>query len=788
MFTHYLKIAFRNMRKYKTQSITGIFGLAFGLACFIPALYWLHYETSYDRFYPGAEHIYRIYAVEKQSGKVNEMVPGIVAKKMYEHFPAMEAAAVFITDQENCKTVETPHIRLRMIYTDSAFFGVFPQQFVSGDNRQPLQILYNTVLTETVAVRLFGDVEKAIGQQVQTTMNASFPPYTVTAVVKDPLPDTNLPFDAIIFHDMVEQFNGAPEDRQWTLFMEKLYVKFHPGTDVDKLAEQLRDFTSRLNVNDGIELQMLPVSDVRHRLNSDAPFTLNFIRIFVAAGILLLFCALFNFLNLYLDFFRRRLREFRLRAVHGATGGQLVRQMAFELACVVILALALSSFLIALAMPVFSGLLNITMETAQLFRLFAVCGASAVALIFLAGMFPLLRLGRVALHSPAQRKPAAQPALRRVAVVLQLAVSVVFIVAAGVVMMQMRFIDRKDPGFDRNGIIQLSGFIDISGKVQTPLIHELEAIPQVESVTDAYFEPQHNAAYWTVRTDVEWPGKPADEKTAFHFIYTDSRLAETFGLKMLAGEWWSEGQTKKAVLNEEAVRVMGLSEPAGAIIRMPSQDDTSIMEDCEVAGVVNDFHTLSLRNRIQPTVFIHSSWPYNILYIRVAPGQEREAIRRITAILPGINATLSDVSLTPIGELYDRLNRSEQAGLKMFSVLATVCLLISLFGIYAVATAATRRRRREIAIRKVSGAEVRDIIRLFFREYVLQVIIAGVIALPPVYIAMSRWLQGYAYRTDIPWWLLAGVIAGVVAVVLFTVLGQVLKAAGSNPAEVVKSE
>jgi putative ABC transport system permease protein len=144
--------------------------------------------------------------------------------------------------------------------------------------------------------------------------------------------------------------------------------------------------------------------------------------------------------------------------------------------------------------------------------------------------------------------------------------------------------------------------------------------------------------------------------------------------------------------------------------------------------------------------------------------------------------------MTPLDELYDRLNHSEQVGLQLFTVLATVCLLISLFGIYAVATAATQRRRKEIAIRKVVGAEVSDIVRMFFREHTLHVIMAGVIALPLAYYAMFRWLQGYAYRTNIPWWLLAGVIAVLAVVVLLTVLGQVLKAANSNPAEVVKSE
>jgi putative ABC transport system permease protein len=175
-------------------------------------------------------------------------------------------------------------------------------------------------------------------------------------------------------------------------------------------------------------------------------------------------------------------------------------------------------------------------------------------------------------------------------------------------------------------------------------------------------------------------------------------------------------------------------------------------------------------------------------YIRVMPGQEQEVIKRITASFADIDILTAGISLTPLDELYDRLNHSEQVGLKIFAMLATVCLLISLFGIYAVATASTQRRRKEIAIRKVMGAEVRDIIRMFFREHTLQVVMAGVVALPLSYYAMHRWLQGYAYHTTIPWWMLAGVVAAITIVVLLTVFGQVWKAANSNPAEVVKSE
>ncbi len=787
MIIHYFKIAFRNMWKYKMQSLSGIFGLAFGLACFVPVVYWMRYETSYDSFYPDAEHIYRVYAVEKQSGKVNEGVSRIFEKKLQEKFPAVEASTVYLIEQENCSVEGIPHVQLRTLYTDSTFFGIFPQEFVSGDSRQPLQVLNNIILTETVAVRLFGNAEKAIGQQVQTKMKSSLPPYTVTAVVKDPPANTNMQFDVIIYHDMIKYFSELPEEAQWTMFFMNLYVKLHPETDVDKLAEQMHDFTSRLGVNTNIELRMLPISDVRHQLNTDVPFTLNFIGLFVASGILLLFSALFNFLNLHLDLFRQRIRELRLRSVHGASEGQIVRQMMFELLCSILLALFLACSFVEIIRPAFAGLLNITMELSQLIQIFVVCGIGLMALILFIGFILFWKLSRVSTSPQLEIRITGKPVLRRMAVTMQLSVSMVFIVAALVVMMQMHFVNQKDLGFDSRGVIQLSGFLDYSGKIQGALERELATIPQIESITQADFEPRHKSDIYTMITDVEWPGKSSFETPAFNVIYTDSRFVETFKLKMVTGEWWHQGETQEIVLNEEAVREMGLSEPEGSIIRIPSIDDASVMVEYKVVGVVNDFHTLSLRNRIQPVIFLPSSQASNILYIRVVPGQEQEVMQKIAAILPGIDATLADARLTPVDELYNHLNWSEQVGLKMFSVLATVCMLISLFGIYAVAAAATSRRRKEIAIRKVVGAEAGNIIRMFLREYTLQVIAAGVVALPLAYLVMSGWLQGYAYRMNIPWWLLGGVIVGVIILILLTVFMQVLKAADSNPSEVIKA-
>jgi len=789
LILHYLKIAFRNLWKYKTQSLTGIFGLAFGLACFVPALYWLRYETSYDSSYPDAKHIYRVYSVDKQTGKTNELVSGMLERKMHEQFAATENSTVFFVFQDNCSTEGMPHIQLRTVFTDNSFLNVFPQAVISGDAQRPLEVLNSMVITESLAVRMFGDVEKAIGQQIKSTLLSRFPPYRVTAVVKDPPPNTNVSFDAILYHEQLTQQKTYIErsvEQIWTFATLQMYMKLPPQADVAGLAEQMRDFPSRLDANANLELQILPVSDVRYRLNTDTPFTLNFIRLFAAAGILLMCCALFNFLSLHLNLYRQRINELRRRAVHGANGRQLTVQMLCELTCSTLLSLLLSLFFILIFRTAFSGLLNITMDMTQLIRLFVICGTSVTVLIWGVGLIPFWRLSYTAQRPMSNMKITGQPASQRIAVTFQLAVSVVFMVASLVVMMQMRFVDRKDLGFDCNRIIQISGlsfFVD--DDIRSRIINEFASIPQIENFTTTYFKPQHlpnafNSEIHTMTDEVEWSGKQLSENPVFQTIIADSHFAEVFGLNMRQGEWYDETSEHKIVLNEEAVRVMGLSDPVGAVIHFYGNKT----EDYTVVGVVKDFHTLSLRTHIYPTIFFNYKYTLPDLYVRFVSGQEQSAIQRINAVLPRImDASYIDIHPTPLKEMYDRLNQSEQAGLKLFSVLATVCLLISLFGIYAVATASTQRRRKEIAIRKVFGAEVSGVVRKFFREHALQALIAGAVALPLAYYAMYQWLQGYAYRTNIPWWLLTGVIIVTIALVLITVIGQVWKAANTNPTE-----
>lgn len=501
---YYLRIILRLAWKYKTRTMVGLFGLVFGLACLVPATYWLRYETSYDSAYPDADRLYRVYTYDKEAGKDNELVSGILSRELGERIPALANSTLFFIEPTDYKTASEPFVRLRTLFTDSTFLKVFPQRFIAGDAYAPLAVENRIVLTESVAKRLYGGAEAAVGQSLQSIgLTQSDPPYTVVAVVKDPPRATNLPFDAFLAHNQIslqKNYADASGKAIWSFATLRMYVRLPEGADPEELTERARLFPAEAHANKALEVRLLPIADERYRLDSD---------------------------------------------------------------------------------------------------------------------------------------------------------------------------------------------------------------------------------------------------------------------------------------------VMGLENPIGMTINLPYMGKES---DFRIVGVVGDCHLYSLRSHILPTLFYNSPFPTNTFYLRVADGQEQAAIRWLNERLPRIHPAFAAIEPTPLSVLYDRLGASERAGLRLFAVLAAVSLLVSLFGIYAVASSATRQRRKEIAIRKVFGAGTGQVIALFTREFLLLTLLSGLIALPVAYAILLHWLRGYAYRIAIPWWLPVGILALIAALVTLTVLGQVRKAANGNPAEVVRSE
>ena len=284
MIQAYLQSFWRNLKKHKTRSFISILGLVFSLTCFIPALYWLHYETSYDSFYPDSKEIYRIYTYNRQESKNNDLVSGMLVRKLQERYPLLSNTTAFFIENNDCQTDDVPYIKLRTIFTDSTFLHVFPQKVICAASHNPLEVMNNIVITESVAQSLFGSAENALGKQIKSTSLSYDSPYLITAVVQNPPANTNLSFDALLSHEQVKmqkEYVSEKSNAIWSLAALQAYTKIPHGADTGDIEQQLHNYPAQFYQNKDISIQMMPIAQVRHNLNPDVPFTLNFIHIFI---------------------------------------------------------------------------------------------------------------------------------------------------------------------------------------------------------------------------------------------------------------------------------------------------------------------------------------------------------------------------------------------------------------------------------------------------------------------------------------------------------------------------
>lgn len=785
MYKQLLHIFFLHIRKNIVQYASSYIGMTFAIITIVAALYWILYETTFDSFYPESKHIYKVFTFDKESDTMNDASKGIEVT-LRDQVPSIESSTAIIKSQENCKTKEIPYISLQLIYADSTFLSLFPQNNVCGDYLNPLSTLNNMVLTESMAQKLFGDSEKALGQYIQNTIRPDLEPYLVTAVVKDPPSNSNLLFDAIVNHDMLRYFASIPEEEQWSVFPLEVFVKTIRHADIELIKSQISKLPAMHRVK--IELDMVPIQDIRHAVGKNVSFSLDFINLFVMAGILLMLASVFNFINFNAEGLLLRMKEFRMRYVHGASKSMLMIQMLTELFTALFIIALLSFLLVVIIRPFLINLLEIDISVWSMFKLQLLVLLMTYVLILLISIAVYFFISSRAILPFSGQSATSQLMLKRLAITMQLIVSILLAVVSVVMFKQMNFVSHKDLGFPSNEIVMLKGFQDYSGGVERKLINGIKQLPQVKDISDSFFEPQHETNPSFVISDVSWEGKGIDVNVAFDLLLTDDAFFTTMGLSMVDGTWWHQNQTNSIVLNEEAVKSMQLSDPIGKVINMPSIMDPSIRQDYSIIGVVKDFHTLSLRHQINPTIMLPAGMFGNILYVRTTSDEVSQLIGKIYELLPNIHGSLINARVMPMQHLYDELNKSEQVGTKLFSILTFVSFAISLVGVNAIAIISARKRRKEIAVRRVMGASEPGIVAFLMKEYVIMVVMASLIALPVSWIAMNYWLQGFAYRISITLTMLFGICCLVMFFVLLSVIKQVIKVSHVNLIDVLKSE
>ena len=793
MFQNYLKTAFRHMRRNKLFTGLNIFGLATGLACSILIFLWVQNEMSYDRFNPGAERIFRLTVRVKDID--GAQVPTPFAAVLKNQIPGIKNATR-ICPLDKIVTIGTNKFtEKRMYYVDSNFLSIFNYPLLRGNKSSVLLAPNSVVLTEATAIKYFGGVEQAMGQSIYVDNDIKGVTLQVTGILKNVPANSHLQFDLLL---PIENWDRQVDSSApWRYFNN--YVYFQLAAPVKPNAAVLQRVERQLNIirNEAIvNTQAVPASVFAQPLTDihlyshfsgdvDGQGNIQYVRIFSLAAVFIIFIACINFMNLATALSGSRAKEVGLRKTIGALRGQLIRQFIGESMLLAFAALGVALLLAYAALPFFNTLAakSLTLDLTDISLTGKVLGIT-VLVGLLAGSYPAFYISGfnvIKVLKGGQILRGKGSFLRDGLVVLQFSISIVLIISTVVIYRQLQYLHNRDIGFNRENLLyinmpevgDLKNNADAlkSALSQSPRIGDYTIISDLP--TDLYSA-----------TPLTWRGMEKGALVICHRLNTDQNFIRTFGMKMLAGRFYSnafKGNDSEYVVNETAARAMQM-DPATAVGRMI----TVRGQEGTIIGVVKDFNFRPVYEPIEPLV-IRLRADGDFLVVRTTVGNIQSTMALVQQCYQKVYGNIP-LSYGLVDQDLDHLYTAERRMGSLFNVFSVLSIVISCLGLFGLATFATQRRRKEIGVRKVLGAGEAGIVILLSKEFLRLVAISLLVAFPMAWYAMHQWLQGFVDRITISGWVFAA--AGVMAllVAILTVSYQTIRAAIANPVNSLRSE
>lgn len=787
MIKHCLKIAIRNLVKYKVQSAVSILGLAVGFVCFSLSLYWIHYEMTYDHFRQDADRIYMVRTNDEYTeGKISTRVPYSLAAYLAQHFPDIAVAAPFHLISERI-SVNDKYQDAVFSSADSAWMNLMDIRIIKG-NRNFMLPKDNAeiAITEEAAKKWFR-TEDPIGKEVKMLRHTK----KICAIVQAENRHTNFPFD----------FIGNPElGKTWWYITWSILIKVKPDTDIEELESkinanlpaELKQVT--LTRKTGIERIILtPLSKLHYakdfRDDKEAGITFQYIIYFSIAGILIITCALINYLTLFINRMRVRQREMALRMIHGANIRSLVSLLTVEFLLLLACAVTTGFLLIEICFPSFIELTGIDTAKSSLYgEAFLFIGL--ISLIILTAIIGLLyilyhRSLHLSLRYNTGRSTGTQ--LRRGSIVLQLFVCLSFIGCTVLINQQLDYLRHRDLGLK----IKNRGSFSVMGDMDyTPLIRKIKELPMITEVMQPDYYPIVSQLTAIGQFD-NWEGLdiPIDTPVPVKLFLGKEDFFRFYDITLLAGEWLDDLSTyEDIIINESLARRMGWS-PQEAIGKHIIQSYITYT----IVGVVKDCHYGAPTLPIPHTGFLVGEQmglmqrSAGILF-KYKEGTWNECRKALEHLYQTECSPENILRLNSEEEVYNNYLRSEEMLTRLLSFASLVCILTAMFGIYSLVTLTCEQRRKEIAIRKVNGATVWSILFLFFREYLIMLCIAALFAFPITYVIIKQWILNYVRQVSISPLPFILILIGLALTVIAGISWRVWKAANENPAEVIKNE
>lgn len=806
MFRNYLKIAVRSLWKNKSFSALNIAGLAMGLAACLLILLYVKDELSYDKFNKNANRIYRIDTDIRFGGSDFKIAtaPDPLAKTLMQEFPQVEVAGrfrnngnlLFRKGQENI-------MEDKVIYADASLFKIFTLPAIDGNPEQGLTQPNTVVITESMANKYFGKNEVA-GQFIETGRGN----LKIVGVIKDVPKTSHFNFDFFVSLETLEESRR----NHWLGHNFNTYILLKPGADVETIRSGLRGIITKhvakavqslLNSSlqdmeskgDHIRYDLRPLSSIHLHSELDSELGINnniqYVYIFSAVALFILLIACVNFMNLSTARSSNRAREVGVRKVMGSLRRNLVWQFLTESIVISSVSLILALILAWTFLPWFNQLSGKELVFSQQLTpgvTASLIGFSVVVGI-LAGSYPAFFLSSFQPIKVLKGKLAAgfkTGWMRNSLVVFQFGISIFLILGTVVIHNQLNFIRNKKAGFNREQVLVVND-TQILGKQSKLFKEEIQRSGLAKNVTMSGYLPTSTYR----NSDVVFKDATANaaNSVSMQIWDVDDDYIPTLGMEMAAGRNFSKElptDSSAIILNEAAAKLLGYTNPVGMVLYMPDGVFGSRNLPYTIVGVVKDFNYNSMREAVGP-VLLQNKPEESSLAIRLPAGNPNSAIEKIRDIWKGL-APQQPLRFSFMDEDFNRIYDAEQRTGRISLAFSLLAVLIACLGLFGLAAYAAEQRTKEIGIRKVLGASVTGIVQMLSKDFLKLVILAALIAFPFAWWAMNSWLQHFAYRSDISWWVFAATAGITLMIAILTVSFQAIRAALLNPVKSLRSE
>lgn len=793
MLRHNITVSFRNFARHKTTFVINVVGLSTGLMCVLLIGLWVKSELAVDRFH---EHDSRLYQVmnnlQFQNTLTLDITPVPLASALVTEFPEVERAVStnnFFSWQTREGILSEGDVSIQATgwHASADFFKVFSFRLLQGDQNSVLSDKNNVVISEDIARRMFPNSRDAIGKSIQWKHPLFGGTFVVSGVFEKLPMASSAVFDFLISMDVL-----LDNDRwagKWTGAYAQTFVLLKEGADVNQFDAKLKGFLK--SKDPGLDKFSLFTQRYSSRYlhgnyvnGTPSGGRIDNVRLFSALALFILLIACVNFINLSTAEGSLRMKEIGVKKTMGASQWLMVHRFFVESFIVTLISAVIALVLVVLITPKLSDLVGrnllLKIEPVHLIGL----GGIVLLTAIIAGVYPAIHLSRfkpVAVLKGKLTEPRGQWTFRRGLVVFQFALVVIFLVTIQVIHQQIEFTQTKDLGYSRSNVISFQWKGELynmwtglgEGKTNQDFETFMSQIRELPSVLHATNLTGNILDNIPGQSGITWSGLESERDYVFQSPIVGFDFIETLGIEMTEGRTFSKERHdnySKVILNESAVKLMGLQNPVGETIDLNGGS--------EVVGVVRDFHYGSLHEAVQPLIFRCDPNGRTVM-VKIRAGHEQKAINEIqkiyASLLPGYT-----FDVTFMDDDYLALYASERSMASLSQYLSVVAIIISCLGLFGLAAFAADRRMKEICIRKVFGSTPTDVVRILSHEFTGPVLVAIVIGLPVSFFLAKEWLAGFAERIYLAWWYFA--LAAIIALVVswLAVALKMIKAARVN--------